>query len=102
MKVKITERESDGKKIPIVEKYYPSGKLYSITMYELKDKDEDIEKNDIKKFYISGKLEKDIYIYIYSEVCYESGNLKKRKIQRENKSKDVEYSEIGEVVKKYN
>jgi len=102
MKVKITERESDGKKIPIVEKYYPSGKLCSITMYELKDKDEDIEKNDIKKFYISGKLEKDIYIYIYSEVCYESGNLKKRKMQRENKSKDVEYSEIAEVVKKYN
>ena len=100
MKVKIIERESDGKKIPIVEKYYPSGKLCSITMYELKDKDEDIEKNDIKKFYISGKLEKDIYIY--SEVCYESGNLKKRKIQRENKSKDIEYSEIGEVVKKYN
>ena len=96
MKVKITERESDGKKIPIVEKYYPSGKLCSITMYEY------IEKNDIKKFYISGKLEKDIYIYIYSEVCYESGNLKKRKMQRGNKSKDVEYSEIGEVVKKYN
>ena len=61
-----------------------------------------IEKNDIKKFYTSKKLEKNIYIYIYSEVCYESGNLKKRKMQRENKSKDVEYSEIGEVVKKYN
>ena len=102
MKVKITERESDGKKIPIVEKYYPSGNLYSITMYELKDKDEDIEKNDIKKFYTSGKLEKDIYIYIYSEVCYESGNLKKRKMQRGNKSKEVEYYENGEVVKKYN
>ena len=93
MKVKITERESNGKKIPIVEKYYPSGNLYSITMYELKDKDEDIEKNDIRKFYTSGKLEKDIYIYIYSEVCYESGNLKKRKMQRGNKSKEVEYYE---------
>ena len=93
MKVKITERESDGKKIPIVEKYYPSGKLCSITMYELKDKDEDIEKNDIKKFYTSGKLEKNIYIYIYSEICYESGNLKKRKMQRGNKSKEVEYYE---------
>ena len=93
MKVKIIKRENDGKKIPIVEKYYPSGELYSITMYELKNKDEDIEKNDIKKFYTSGKLEKDIYIYIYSEVCYESGNLKKRKMQRENKSKEVEYYE---------
>ena len=93
MKVKITERDSDGKKIPIVEKYYPSGNLYSITMYELKDKDEDIEKNDIKKFYTSGKLEKDIYIYIYSEVCYESGKLKIRKMQRGNKSKEVEYYE---------
>jgi len=93
MKVKIIERESDGKKIPIVEKYYPSGELYSITMYELKNKDEDIEKNDIRKFYTSGKLEKDIYIYIYSEICYESGNLKKRKMQRGNKSKEVEYYE---------
>ena len=82
MKVKITERESDGKKIPIVEKYYPSGKLYSITMYELKEKDEDIEKNDIRKFYISGKLEKDIYIYVYSEICYESGSLKIRMMKR--------------------
>ena len=61
MKVKITERESDGKKIPIVEKYYPSGNLYSITMYELKDKDEDIEKNDIRKFYTSNKLGQNIY-----------------------------------------
>ena len=93
MKVKIIKRENDGKKIPIVEKYYPSGKLYSITMYELKEKDEDIEKNDIRKFYISGKLEKDIYIYVYSEICYESGNLKKRKMQRGNKSKEVEYYE---------
>lgn len=100
MKVKITERESDGKKIPIVEKYYPSGNLYSITMYELKDKDEDIEKNDIKKFYTSGKLEKDIYIYIYSEVCYESGKLKIRKMQRENKSKVETYYENGKLFEK--
>ena len=93
IKVKIIKRENDGKKIPIVEKYYPSGKLYSITMYELKDEDEDIEKNDIRKFYTSGKLEKDIYVYIYSEVCYESGKLKIRKMQRGNKSKEVEYYE---------
>ena len=97
MKVKIIERESDGKKIPIVEKYYPSGKLYSITMYELKDKDEDIEKNDIKKFYTSGKLEKDIYIYIYSEICYESGNLKIRMMKRKNKLKVETYNKNGEI-----
>ena len=97
MKVKIIERESDGKKIPIVEKYYPSGKLYSITMYELKEKDEDIEKNDIRKFYISGKLEKDIYIYIYSEICYESGSLKIRMMKRENKLKVKTYYENGEI-----
>ena len=97
MKVKIIERESDGKKIPIVEKYYPSGELYSITMYELKNKDEDIEKNDIKKFYTSGKLEKNIYIYIYSEICYESGNLKKRKMQRKNKLKVETYNKNGEI-----
>ena len=97
MKVKITERESDGKKIPIVEKYYPSGELYSITMYELKNKDEDIEKNDIKKFYTSGKLEKDIYIYIYSEICYESGNLKIRMMKRKNKLKVETYNKNGEI-----
>ena len=97
MKVKIIERESDGKKIPIVEKYYPSGKLYSITMYELKDKDKDIEKNDIKKFYTSGKLEKDIYIYIYSEICYESGNLKIRMMKRKNKLKVETYNKNGEI-----
>ena len=97
MKVKIIERESDGKKIPIVEKYYLSGKLYSITMYELKDKDKDIEKNDIKKFYTSGKLEKDIYIYIYSEICYESGNLKIRMMKRKNKLKVETYNKNGEI-----
>ena len=97
MKVKIIERESDGKKIPIVEKYYPSGELYSITMYELKNKDEDIEKNDIKKFYTSGKLEKDIYIYIYSEICYESGNLKIRMMKRKNKLKVETYNKNGEI-----
>ena len=97
MKVKIIERESDGKKIPIVEKYYLSEKLYSITMYELKDKDKDIEKNDIKKFYTSGKLEKDIYIYIYSEICYESGNLKIRMMKRKNKLKVETYNKNGEI-----
>ena len=97
MKVKIIERESDGKKIPIVEKYYLSGKLYSITMYELKDKDKDIEKNDIKKFYTSGKLEKNIYIYIYSEICYESGNLKIRMMKRKNKLKVETYNKNGEI-----
>ena len=97
MKVKIIERESDGKKIPIVEKYYLSGKLYSITMYELKDKDKDIEKSDIKKFYTSGKLEKDIYIYIYSEICYESGNLKIRMMKRKNKLKVETYNKNGEI-----
>ena len=97
MKVKIIERESDGKKISIVEKYYLSGKLYSITMYELKDKDKDIEKNDIKKFYTSGKLEKDIYIYIYSEICYESGNLKIRMMKRKNKLKVETYNKNGEI-----
>ena len=97
MKVKIIKRENDGKKIPIVEKYYPSGKLYSITMYELKEKDEDIEKNDIRKFYISGKLEKDIYIYVYSEICYESGSLKIRMMKRENKLKVETYYENGEI-----
>ena len=63
MKVKIILK--NGKKIPITEQYFPSGKIRAITEYNLKVKDEDIEKNDIRKFYMSGKL----------EGYYENGNL---------------------------
>ena len=38
----------------------------------------------------------------FTEIYDENGKLKKRKMQRGDKSKDVEYNEIGEVVKKYN
>ena len=59
MKVKIILK--NGKKIPVTEQFFPSGKLRGIAEYDLKVKDEDIEKNDIRKFYISGKLGKNIY-----------------------------------------
>jgi len=45
MKVKIILK--NGKKIPVTEQYFPSGKIRAITEYNLKVKDEDIEKNDI-------------------------------------------------------
>ena len=102
MKVKIIKRESDGKKIPIVEKYYPSGKLYSITMYELKDKDEDIEKNDIRKFYTSNKLGQDIYSSIITETYYESGKLKSRMTDTGDKGKLEGYYENGNLITEAN
>ena len=42
-----------AKKIPIVEKYYPSGKLYSITMYELKDKETYNKNGEIEGYHPS-------------------------------------------------
>ena len=44
MKVKIILK--NGKKIPVTEQYFPSGKIRAINEYNLKVKDEDIEKND--------------------------------------------------------
>ena len=73
MKVKIILK--NGKKIPITEQYFPSGKIRAITEYNLKVKDEDIEKNDIRKFYTSNKLGQDIYSSIITETYYENGNL---------------------------
>ena len=74
MKVKIILK--NGKKIPITEQYFPSGKIRAITEYNLKVKDEDIEKNDIRKFYTSNKLGQNIYSSIITETYYESGKLK--------------------------
>lgn len=74
MKVKIILK--NGKKIPVTEQYFPSGKIRAITEYNLKVKDEDIEKNDIRKFYTSNKLGQNIYSSIITETYYESGKWK--------------------------
>ena len=73
MKVKIILK--NGKKIPVTEQYFPSGKIRAITEYNLKVKDEDIEKNDIRKFYTSNKLGQNIYNSVITETYYENGNL---------------------------
>jgi len=98
MKVKIILK--NGKKIPVTEQYFPSGKIRAITEYNLKVKDEDIEKNDIRKFYTSNKLGQNIYNSVITETYYESGNLKTRMTDTGNKGKLEGYYENGNLFEK--
>ena len=100
MKVKIILK--NGKKIPITEQYFPSGKIRAITEYNLKVKDEDIEKNDIRKFYISNKLGQNIYSSIITETYYESGKLKSRMTDTGDKGKLEGYYENGNLITEAN
>ena len=100
MKVKIILK--NGKKIPITEQYFPSGKIRAITEYDLKIKDEDIEKNDIRKFYTSNKLGKNIYNSVISETYYESGKLKSRITDTGDKGKLEGYYENGNLITEAN
>ena len=100
MKVKIILK--NGKKIPVTEQYFPSGKIRAITEYDLKVKDEDIEKNDIRKFYTSNKLGKNIYNSIITETYYESGKLKSRMTDTGNKAKLEGYYENGNLITEVN
>ena len=100
MKVKIILK--NGKKIPITEQYFPSGKIRAITEYNLKVKDEDIEKNDIRKFYTSKKLGKNIYNSVISETYYESGKLKSRITDTGDKGKLEGYYENGNLITEAN
>ena len=100
MKVKIILK--NGKKIPVTEQYFPSGKIRAITEYNLKVKDEDIEKNDIGKFYTSNKLGQNIYNSVITETYYESGNLKTRMTDTGNKGKLEGYYENGNLITEAN
>ena len=100
MKVKIILK--NGKKIPVTEQYFPGGKIRAITEYDLKIKDEDIEKNDIRKFYTSNKLGKNIYNSIITETYYESGKLKSRMTDTGNKAKLEGYYENGNLITEVN
>ena len=98
MKVKIILK--NGKKIPVTEQYFPSGKIRAINEYNLKVKDEDIEKNDIRKFYTSNKLGQNIYNSVITETYYESGNLKTRMTDTGDKGKLEGYYENGKLFEK--
>jgi len=100
MKVKIILK--NGKKIPVTEQYFPSGKIRAITEYDLKIKDEDIEKNDIRKFYTSNKLGQNIYSSIITETYYESGKLKSRMTDTGDKGKLEGYYENGNLITEAN
>ena len=100
MKVKIILK--NGKKIPVTEQYFPSGKIRAITEYNLKVKDEDIEKNDIRKFYTSNKLGQNIYSSIITETYYESGKLKSRMTDTGDKGKLEGYYENGNLITEAN
>jgi len=90
MKVKIILK--NGKKIPVTEQYFPSGKIRAIT----------IEKNDIRKFYTSNKLGQNIYNSVITETYYESGNLKTRMTDTGNKGKLEGYYENGNLITEAN
>ncbi|WP_336182871.1 phosphatidylinositol-4-phosphate 5-kinase [Fusobacterium polymorphum] len=100
IKVKIILK--NGKKIPITEQYFPSDKIRAITEYNLKVKDEDIEKNDIRKFYTSNKLGQNIYNSVITETYYESGNLKTRMTDTGDKGKLEGYYENGNLITEAN
>ena len=89
-------------KVTITEQYFPSGKIRAITEYNLKVKDEDIEKNDIRKFYTSNKLGQNIYSSIITETYYESGKLKSRMTDTGDKGKLEGYYENGNLITEAN
>ena len=76
--------------------------MRGIAEYDLKVKDEDIEKNDIRKFYMSGKLGKNIYNSMITETYYESGKLKSRMTDTGNKAKLEGYYENGNLISEIN
>ena len=63
---------------------------------------EDIEKNDIRKFYTSNKLGQDIYSSIITETYYESGKLKSRMTDTGDKGKLEGYYENGNLITEAN
>ena len=76
--MKLNLAQKNDKKIFTIEVYQADGKLFSRSEYELKDKDKNIEKNEIKKLYELEKLGKSDYSSKIIEQYYENGNLKSR------------------------
>ena len=96
--MKLNLAQKNDKKIFTIEIYQANGKLFSRSEYELKDKDKNIEKNEIKKLYELEKLGKIDYSSKIIEQYYENGNLKSRLTDIHTKETLEEYDENGKLI----
>ena len=76
-----------------------SKKIFTIEVYELKDKDENFEKNEIRKLYELAKSGKIDYSSKIIEEYHENGNLKTRLTDTHVKEKLEEYDENGKIIR---
>ena len=91
--------QKNDKKTFTIEVYRSNGKLSTKNEYELKDKDKNIEKNEIKKLYEEAKSGKIDYSSKIIETYYENGNLKTRLTDTHVKEKLEEYDENGNLIR---
>ena len=91
--------QKNNKKIFTIEVYRSNGKLSTKSEYELKDKDENFEKNEIKKLYELAKSGKIDYSSKIIEEYQENGNLKTRLTDNHVKEKLEEYDENGKLIR---
>ena len=89
----------NNKKIFTIEVYSSNGKLSTRSEYELKDKDENFEKNEIRKLYELAKSGKIDYSSKIIEEYHENGNLKTRLTDNHVKEKLEEYDENGKLIR---
>lgn len=91
--------QKNDKKTFTIEVYRSNGKLSTKSEYELKDKDENFEKNEIKKLYEEAKSGKIDYSSKIIEEYHENGNLKTRLTDNHVKEKLEEYDENGKLIR---
>ena len=91
--------QKNNKKTFTIEVYRSNGKLSTKSEYELKDKDENFEKNEIKKLYEEAKSGKIDYSSKIIEEYHENGNLKTRLTDNHVKEKLEEYDENGKLIR---
>ena len=91
--------QKNDKKTFTIEVYRSNGKLSLKSEYELKDKDENFEKNEIRKLYELAKSGKIDYNSKVIETYYENGNLKTRLTDTHVKEKLEEYDENGKLIR---
>ena len=91
--------QKNNKKTFTIEVYRSNGKLSTKSEYELKDKDENFEKNEIRKLYELAKSGKIDYSSKIIEEYHENGNLKTRLTDNHVKEKLEEYDENGKLIR---
>ena len=91
--------QKNDKKTFTIEVYRSNGKLSTKSEYELEDKDENFEKNEIKKLYEEAKSGKIDYSSKIIEEYHENGNLKTRLTDNHVKEKLEEYDENGKLIR---